>query len=50
VAGSRGSIISQLRTVIPRDALADRADQILKKLGYGSVADDAMGFSSTAIT
>ena len=45
VAGSRGSIISQLPMAIPRDALADRASQILKKLGQGSgVADRATGF------
>jgi hypothetical protein len=45
VAGSRGSVVSQVPMTIPRDALADRADQILKKLGYGSgVADRAMGF------
>ena len=45
VAGSRGSVISQLPMAIPRDALADRASQILKKLGHGSgVADRAMGF------
>ena len=36
VAGSRGSVISQLPMAIPRDALADRANQILKKLGHGS--------------
>jgi hypothetical protein len=45
VAGSRGSIISQLPMAIPPDALADRATQILKKLGYGTnIADRAMGF------
>ena len=45
IAGSRGSVISQLPMAIPRDALADRASQILKKLGYGGdVADRAMGF------
>ena len=45
VAGSRGSVIGQLPMAIPRDALADRANQILKKLGYGSdAADRAMGF------
>src|SRR5215467_1293826 len=45
VAGSRGSVIGQLPMAIPRDALADRANQILKKLGYGSDATDrAMGF------
>jgi len=45
VAGTRGSIISQLPMAIPRDALADRASQILKKLGQGSgVADRATGF------
>ncbi len=45
VAGSHGSVISQLPMAIPRDALADRANQILKKLGYGNdIADRAMGF------
>ena len=45
VVGSRGSVISQLPMAIPRDALADRANQTLKKLGYGSgFADRAMGF------
>ena len=45
IAGSRGSVISQLPMAIPRDALADRASQILKKLGYGGdVPDRAMGF------
>jgi len=45
VAGSRGSVIGQLPMAIPRDALADRANQILKKLGYGAdIADRAMGF------
>jgi hypothetical protein len=45
VVGSRGSVISQLTMAIPRDALADRASQTLKKLGYGGgVADRAMGF------
>ena len=39
------SIISQLPMAIPRDALADRANQMLKKLGQGSgVADRATGF------
>jgi serine/threonine-protein kinase len=46
VAGSRGSVISQLPMAIPRDALADRANQTLKKLGYGGdIADRAMGFN-----
>ncbi len=45
VSGSRASIISQLPMAIPPDALADRANQILKKLGHGSGgADRAMGF------
>jgi len=45
VAGSRGSVVSQVPMTIARDALADRAHQILKKLGYGGgVADRAMGF------
>jgi serine/threonine-protein kinase len=45
VAGSRGSVISQLPMAVPRDALADRADLILKKFGYGNdVADRAIGF------
>jgi hypothetical protein len=45
VAGSHGSVVGQLPMAIPRDALADRANQILKKLGYGgSIADRAMGF------
>jgi Protein kinase domain len=45
VAGSHGSVISQLPMAIPRDALADRVNQILKKLGYGNdIADRAMGF------
>lgn len=45
VAGSRGSIIGRLPMAVPRDALADRANLILKKLGYGNgVADRAMGF------
>ena len=45
VAGSRGSVVSQLPMAIPRDALADRASLILKKLGQGSgVADRATGF------
>jgi serine/threonine-protein kinase len=44
-AGSRGSVISQLPVAVPRDALADRADLLLKKLGYGNdVAGRAMGF------
>src|SRR5580765_4538562 len=45
VAGSRGSVMSQLQMAIPRDALADRANLILKKLGPESgSADRAMGF------
>src|SRR5262245_52607056 len=45
VAGSRGSVISQLPMAIPRDALADRANRMLTKLGYASdIADRAMGF------
>jgi serine/threonine-protein kinase len=45
VAGSRGSVMSQLQMAIPRDALADRANLILKKLGPGNgSADRAMGF------
>ena len=46
VAGSRGSVIGQVPMAIPRDALADRADLVLKKLGYGNdvVVGRAMGF------
>jgi serine/threonine-protein kinase len=45
LAGSRGSIISQVPTAVPRDPLADRAGLILKKLGSGNdVAGRAMGF------
>ena len=45
VAGSRGSIIGQLPMAIPPDALADRANQILRKLGSGrDIADRATGF------
>ena len=45
VAGSRGSIIGQLPMAVPPDALADRANQILRKLGSGrDVADRATGF------
>jgi hypothetical protein len=45
VAGSHGSVVGQLPMTIPRDALADRANQILKKLGDGGdIADRAMGF------
>ena len=44
-AGSRGSFISQLPMAIPRDALADRANLILKKLGYVDTAGHrASGF------
>jgi len=45
LAGSRGSVISQRPMTIPRDALADRANQLLEKLGYeNDIADRAMGF------
>ena len=41
VAGSRGSVISQLPMAIPRNALADRANRMLTTLGYVVVdADD----------
>jgi predicted Ser/Thr protein kinase len=44
VVGSGGSVVSQ-RPPIPRDALADRANQLLKRLGYeGNIADRGMGF------
>jgi hypothetical protein len=43
---SRGSVASLVPLTIPRDALADRAEQILKKLGYANdSADRAMGFT-----
>ena len=45
VAGSRGSVISQRPMSIPGDALADRANQLLGKLGYErDIADRATGF------
>ena len=45
VAGSHGSVVGQLPMAIPREALADRANQLLKKLGYGGdIADRATGF------
>jgi len=45
VAGSRGSVISQRPMSIPGDALADRANQLLGKLGYDrDIADRATGF------
>ena len=45
VAGSRGSVISQRPMSIPGDALADRAHQLLEKLGYErEIADRAKGF------
>jgi len=45
VAGSRGSIISQVPTAVPKDALADRAGLIVRKLGYvNDSAGRATGF------
>src|SRR4029453_16948440 len=45
VAGSRGSVLSQRPISISGDALADRANQLLGKLGYErDIADRAMGF------
>jgi len=45
VAGSRGSVLSQRPISISGDALADRANQLLAKLGYDrDVTDRAMGF------
>jgi hypothetical protein len=45
---SRGSVAGRVPLAIPRDALADRADQILKKLGYANDSvDRAMGFTFT---
>ncbi len=44
VTGSHGSVFGQ-RPTIPLDALADRANQLLEKLGYhGDIADRASGF------
>lgn len=44
-AGNRGSVISQRPMSIPADALADRANQLLAKLGYGGdFTDRATGF------
>jgi len=43
--GGGGSVIGQRTMALPRDALADRGNQILKKLGYeNEIADRAMGF------
>jgi serine/threonine-protein kinase len=43
--GSRGSVIGQRPLSIPADALADRANQLLGKLGYdGDIAERARGF------
>jgi serine/threonine-protein kinase len=43
---SRGAVISLTPTPLPPDALADRASQMLGKLGYhGDVADWAMGIA-----
>jgi eukaryotic-like serine/threonine-protein kinase len=45
VAGSRGSVLNQRSMSIPADALADRANQLLERLGYvRDAADRAMGF------
>jgi serine/threonine-protein kinase len=42
---SRGSVVGRVPMAIPRDALADRADQIIRRLGYSdAIADRAMGF------
>jgi hypothetical protein len=42
---TRGSVVGRVPIAIPRDALADRADQIVRKLGYReTIADRAMGF------
>ena len=46
---TRGSLVGHVSLPIPRDALADRGNQIIRKLGYvGPFADRAMGFSSDA--
>jgi len=46
---ARGSIVGWTDMPIPRDALADRATQILRQLGQtGPVADTAAGFSINA--
>jgi serine/threonine-protein kinase len=45
VAMSRGSVVGLVPMAIPRDALADRAEQFLGKLGYSNdIVDRAMGF------
>jgi len=45
LAGSRGSVLSQRPMSIPADALADRANQLLERLGYArDAADWATGF------
>jgi hypothetical protein len=42
---TRGSVVGRVPIRIARDALADRADQIIRKLGYSdTIADRGMGF------